>query len=125
VGTRQTPVALRNEAEEVAVLAGDRADHADETFRLDPVVVKAVLAAGFARHFVPSAYGGTAGTFSELSRALVTLGTGCAATSWSASIAAICPRRGAPRSGRTAPTPWWSVRSRHWAGRGRCQVAGG
>jgi alkylation response protein AidB-like acyl-CoA dehydrogenase len=88
VGTRQTPVALRNEAEEVAVLAGDRADHADETFRLDPVVVKAVLAAGFARHFVPSAYGGTAGTFSELSRALVTLGTGCAATSWSASIAA-------------------------------------
>ncbi|MFF3333565.1 acyl-CoA dehydrogenase family protein [Streptomyces sp. NPDC002888] len=86
--TRQAPGALRSAAEEVAVLAGEHAARAEETRRLDPDVVKAVLAAGFARHFVPVAYGGTAGTFSELGQALVTVGTSCAATSWSASIAA-------------------------------------
>nr|AEM44243.1 oxygenase [uncultured bacterium] len=88
VVSRQEPSTLQSAAEEVAALAGGYAAGADETGRLEPDVVKAVLAAGFARHFVPAAYGGSSGTFGDLTRALVTVGTACAATSWSASIVA-------------------------------------
>jgi two-component flavin-dependent monooxygenase/oxygenase LndZ5 len=88
VVSRQEPSTLQSAAEEVAALAGGYAAGADETRRLEPDVMKAVLAAGFARHFVPAAYGGNAGTFGDLTRALVTVGTACAATSWSASIVA-------------------------------------
>ncbi|MCM2414290.1 acyl-CoA dehydrogenase family protein [Streptomyces sp. RKAG290] len=72
----------------VARVAAAGATGADETRRLDPDVVKSLVGAGFARHFVPAGYGGTAGSFGELTRALATVGEECAAASWSASIAA-------------------------------------
>nr|AAD13564.1 oxygenase homolog [Streptomyces cyanogenus] len=79
---------LLSAAEDVAALAGDQAARADETRRLDPDVMKVVLGRRFARHFVPVEHGGAAGTFTELTEALVTVGTACAASSWSASIVA-------------------------------------
>ncbi|MER5494715.1 hydrolase [Streptomyces sp. NPDC002454] len=83
---------LLSAAEDVAALAADQAARADETRRLDPDVMKAVLGAGFARHFVPVGHGGTAGTFAELTEALITVGRACAASSWSASIVAYLGR---------------------------------
>ncbi|MET7602502.1 acyl-CoA dehydrogenase family protein [Streptomyces avermitilis] len=72
----------------VARVAAAGATGADETRRLAPDVVKSLVEAGFARHFVPTGYGGTAGAFGELAGALATVGEECAAASWSASIAA-------------------------------------
>ncbi|WLQ40109.1 hydrolase [Streptomyces laculatispora] len=84
----QNAGALLSAAEHVAALAGDQAARADETRRLDPDLMKAVLDAGFARHFVPLQHGGAGGTFAELTEALLRVGSSCAASSWSASIVA-------------------------------------
>ncbi|UQX05465.1 hydrolase [Streptomyces sp. RerS4] len=80
--------ALSAAARELALLAGDHAARQDEERRLDPDVMKAVVAGGFARHFVPRVHGGTGGTFAELNEALTTVAASCAATAWSASIVA-------------------------------------
>lgn len=64
------------------------AESGERQRRLDPDVVAALLTAGFARHFVPAAHGGHAGTFVELTSAVTVVGESCAATAWCASLLA-------------------------------------
>jgi alkylation response protein AidB-like acyl-CoA dehydrogenase len=83
-----TPSTLAEAAQEVSTTAAEEAANAEANRRLDPDVVKAFLAAGFARHFVPESVGGKAGTFGELHDGVVVVGAGCTATAWCASLAA-------------------------------------
>ncbi|MBZ6295933.1 acyl-CoA dehydrogenase family protein [Streptomyces olivaceus] len=89
-------------AQDVASLAALRADRAEEDRRLTADVVRAIVAAGFARHFVPADHGGSAGTFTELSAAITVVGARCAAAAWSASLMANLARMAAylPEEGR-------------------------
>ncbi len=89
-------------APEVAALAARHADQAERDRMMHPDVVKAVVAAGFARHFVPTSHGGDAGTFAALGSALATIGARCPATAWCASIIANLARMAAylPDQGR-------------------------
>ncbi|WP_422742074.1 acyl-CoA dehydrogenase family protein [Micromonospora sp. WMMD754] len=103
---------LRAAAEQVADLAGKRAGAAEAERRLHPEVVRAVLDAGFARHFVPARWGGDAGTFTEVSRAVAAIGESCASTAWYASLtaglgrmAAYLPAAGQAELWRDGPDP--------------------
>lgn len=64
--------------------------------------MRALVAAGFARHFVPAGLGGAAGTFAELTEAVTVLGAACPATAWCASVVANLARMAAylPGEGR-------------------------
>jgi len=86
---------LSSAAVDVAAIAARCAADAEVTRQLDPDVVKAMVTAGFARHFVPISCGGHAGTFTELMRAVVTVGEACAATAWCASLSASMSRMAA------------------------------
>ncbi|MBW1602473.1 hydrolase [Streptomyces sp. JJ66] len=90
----QTPpdTGLETAADEVRQLAAHRAPEADRSGALDPEVVRAVRRAGFGRHFVARHLGGAEGTFAALTRAVSTVGEGCAATAWCASLAAYSSR---------------------------------
>ncbi|GLZ38897.1 hydrolase [Actinokineospora sp. NBRC 105648] len=79
----------------LAALAAEHAVTSEAGRTLAPPVVEALRASGFARHFVPRAHGGSAGTFVELSRAVAVLGAACPATAWCASIAASLSRMAA------------------------------
>lgn len=92
---RLTTVDLSSAARDVAVVAGERAAETERARRLDPEVVDALRAAGFARHFVPTSCGGNAATFIELTRAISTVGEGCTATAWCASLVAHLARMAA------------------------------
>ncbi|MFE6782839.1 acyl-CoA dehydrogenase family protein [Streptomyces sp. NPDC057680] len=85
-----------------AEVAGPLAAETESLRRLHPEAMRAVLDAGFARHFVPVELGGRAGNFEELTRAVVTLGESCTATAWCASLAANLARMAAylPAQGR-------------------------
>ncbi|WP_461030678.1 acyl-CoA dehydrogenase family protein, partial [Streptomyces sparsus] len=48
--------------------------------------------AGFARHFVADRFGGSEGTFADLTRAVMTVGENCAAAAWCASLSAFSAR---------------------------------
>ncbi|MFC8448373.1 oxidoreductase [Kitasatospora sp. NPDC057223] len=68
---------------------------------LTPALAARISAAGFARHFVPRRWGGTAGLFHPLADAVATLAEACASTAWCASLyaahgrlAAYLPERG-------------------------------
>ncbi|MFF9345217.1 acyl-CoA dehydrogenase family protein [Streptomyces sp. NPDC014773] len=66
-----------------SVRAAERgADFADRAGRLAPEVVSALVRAGFGRHFVPSAHGGSAGGFAPLVAAVGELGASCASAAW-------------------------------------------
>jgi two-component flavin-dependent monooxygenase/oxygenase LndZ5 len=82
-------------AEQVAALAARHAAGAETDRRLHPEVVEALVAAGFARHFVPAGHGGAAATFAELMPAVTTVGRACASTAWCASLAANVARMAA------------------------------
>lgn len=86
---------LVSAARDVAAAAAQSAPAAERNRRLDPDVVKAVVAAGFSRHFVPVECGGSLGSFLELTRAVSALGEGCTATAWCASLAAHLSRMAA------------------------------
>ncbi|QTE01860.1 oxidoreductase [Streptomyces cyanogenus] len=82
-------------------VAGQDARGADERRRLDPRVAAAVVDAGFARHFVPAKWGGTAGSFARLLADASAVAEACAATGWCAALyaahgrlAAYLPERG-------------------------------
>ncbi|SDD12282.1 acyl-CoA dehydrogenase family protein [Actinokineospora iranica] len=90
-----SPTPLVSAARDVAVAAAEAAPAAERARRLDPDVVKAVVAAGFARHFVPVECGGSLGSFLDLTRAVSALGEGCAATAWCASLSAHVSRMAA------------------------------
>ncbi|MFE0043898.1 acyl-CoA dehydrogenase family protein [Streptomyces albireticuli] len=87
------PLAAR--ARDVTRLAAHHAADADRERRLRPEVVRAVVDAGFARHFVPRRRGGTAGTFTELVDAVTAVGEGCAAAAWVASLGSTVARMAA------------------------------
>lgn len=74
-------------AREVGSLAAERAEAAEAARSLDPDVVRSLLDAGFARHFVPVAHGGHGGGFGALVDEVTTIGASCPATAWCASIA--------------------------------------
>ncbi|MGW7301200.1 acyl-CoA dehydrogenase family protein [Streptomyces sp. NPDC054829] len=79
-------------ASRVADIAAQHAEEAEAARRLPPQVVNAVLEAGFARHFVPRAYGGEEGGFGELSSAVFQVGEGCTSAAWAASLSAYAGR---------------------------------
>ncbi|WP_328328325.1 MULTISPECIES: acyl-CoA dehydrogenase family protein [unclassified Streptomyces] len=102
--TDQSPPAsgVARAAQDVASLAALRVDQAEDERQLSAEVVRAIVTAGFARHFVPADHGGSAGTFAELSAAVAAIGARCAATAWSASLVANLARMAAylPEEGR-------------------------
>lgn len=73
-------------ARQAAEQAAKFALAADRQRRLDPSVAEALVAAGFARHFVPVRWGGTAGSACEAVEALATVGEGCMSAAWSAGV---------------------------------------
>lgn len=87
---------------QIAKLASDHSPAAEEQRQLHPDVVQAILAAGFARHFVPTRWGGLAGDFVEAAEAVAALGEGCASAAWCASLTASLGRMAAylPEEGR-------------------------
>jgi two-component flavin-dependent monooxygenase/oxygenase LndZ5 len=86
--TAMSDRSLASAAEDVSVLAAQYATQMESARRLDPAVVKAMLDAGFARHFVPVRHGGREGTFEELTGAIAAVGEGCTSTAWCASLTA-------------------------------------
>ncbi|GLZ55395.1 acyl-CoA dehydrogenase family protein [Actinomycetospora sp. NBRC 106378] len=85
-------VGLLTLAEKAADLAGDHAAEADATRRLAPEVVEALRDAGFARHFVAAAAGGSEGSFTEFARAVMAVGAACPSAAWWASLTALSAR---------------------------------
>ncbi|WP_328870840.1 hypothetical protein OHT76_12395 [Streptomyces sp. NBC_00287] len=77
---------------QVADIAARHSEEAEAARRLSPQVVHAVRNAGFARHFVPAAHGGTAGGFTELTSAVFLVGEGCTSAAWAASLSAYAGR---------------------------------
>lgn len=90
-----TTVDLSSAAQDVTNIASQHAAETETARRLHPEVVDALRAAGFARHFVPMSCGGNIATFLELTRAVSTLGQGCTATAWCASLIAHLARMAA------------------------------
>src|SRR5437870_901595 len=82
-------------AQKVATAAGADADLTEARRRLDADLAKAIVDAGFARYFAPASVGGSEGTFAELGRAVVAIGSGCTSTAWCASIVAYLGRMAA------------------------------
>ncbi|MGW6905711.1 acyl-CoA dehydrogenase family protein [Streptomyces sp. NPDC054940] len=87
-----TPGRLTEAARQIADTAAGLAPAMTERRRIDADLVKAMREAGFMRHFVPTRYGGAAGTFTDLLAAVATLGEACPATAWCASLFASTPR---------------------------------
>ncbi|MDT0264362.1 acyl-CoA dehydrogenase family protein [Jatrophihabitans lederbergiae] len=85
------PLALTLAAAEAARYA----ELAEVERRLSPQVVKAIVDAGIVRHFVPTRWGGAAGTFLDFSQAIATLGEACGSAAWCASVFASAARMGA------------------------------
>ncbi|MGA4851076.1 oxidoreductase [Streptomyces sp. G5(2025)] len=72
------PAAVASAARSAAV----HADGAERRRRLHDETVLLLTRAGFARHFVPRAWGGTEGTFSALLDAACAVGADCASAAW-------------------------------------------
>ncbi|MEY2243765.1 hydrolase [Streptomyces sp. BF23-18] len=108
---------LVEQADRIAELAGQRAEKAEAARTPDPEVIDALVAAGAARHFVPTSFGGSGGTFTQLKRAAVTIGARCPATAWCAVVAALMTRTAhhLPPEGQ----------QRVWAGGPDTLIAGG
>ncbi|MEU6534277.1 hydrolase [Streptomyces sp. NPDC047000] len=79
-------------AERLRTVAAAHAADADTARGLSRDVVDGIRHAGFARHFVAARFGGTEGTFAELTGAVMAVGEGCAAAAWCASLAAYSAR---------------------------------
>ena len=84
-----------SDVEKVRSIAGAHAADAETARRLPSEVADAVVTAGFARHLVPARWGGHAGSFAELGRAVATVGAGCSSAAWCASLFAHSARFGA------------------------------
>ncbi|MEV7618203.1 acyl-CoA dehydrogenase family protein [Streptomyces sp. NPDC089799] len=91
-------------AREAALVAGRHAEEADAGRELPRPAAEALVAAGFARHFVPAHRGGSAGTATDLLRAVAEVGQGCTSAAWCASVIAGAARMGAylPEEGQEA-----------------------
>lgn len=101
-----TSTTLLTAARDVAAAAARCAAAAEADRRLDTDVVKALVAAGFPRHFVPARCGGREGTFLDLHRAVAAVGEGCTATAWCASLAAHVSRMAAHLPGEGYREIW-------------------
>ncbi|MET9358397.1 acyl-CoA dehydrogenase family protein [Streptomyces sp. NPDC006617] len=88
------PTDTVSEVREVAELAARHAAVADHARRLPEKVMAALVAAGFARHFVPVRWGGRAGGFVELLDRASRVGEGCTSAAWIAVIVAGAARMG-------------------------------
>lgn len=86
---------LLSAATDVVEIAAKNAADAEASRKLDPEVVGAVLDAGFARHFVPTRFGGRAATFTELIEPVAVLGEACVSAAWYASLTAALGRMAA------------------------------
>jgi alkylation response protein AidB-like acyl-CoA dehydrogenase len=86
---------LATRAADAAVTAGRHAQEADRERVLSPQVVKAMVSAGFARHFVPRRFGGAEGSVAELLAAVATVGEECVSAAWCAALTAGAARMGA------------------------------
>lgn len=84
--------ALVDVARKVADLAAPLAGAADALGELDPAVVDATVAAGFPRHFVSARWGGSGGSFAEVTEAVALVSAACPATGWLASLTATLGR---------------------------------
>ncbi|MCI3275039.1 acyl-CoA dehydrogenase family protein [Streptomyces cylindrosporus] len=79
--------------------AGEQAAEAalagEDSNRLDPAVAESLVTAGFARHFVPERWGGSAaapGAIGHLGEALAAVGAGCMSAAWCAGVLAALGR---------------------------------
>ncbi|MFJ4342457.1 acyl-CoA dehydrogenase family protein [Streptomyces sp. NPDC088915] len=90
------------EGRELAVVAARHAARADADRGLPAELMESIVSAGFARHFVPSRWGGAAGSLDALVRSVAALGEGCTSAAWNASVIAAAGRMGAflPREGQ-------------------------
>jgi two-component flavin-dependent monooxygenase len=117
--------------ESVQLVAHDR--------QLTPRLAEAISGAGFARHFVPQRWGGTAGSFESVLAAVAEVGESCASTAWCAALyaahgrlAAYLPEEGQadlwretpdvriaaavnPPSGEAVPVPGGWLLTGRWA----------
>ncbi|GHC70323.1 acyl-CoA dehydrogenase family protein [Streptomyces cinnamoneus] len=73
-------------AEQVAALAGRDAAAVEEGRRLTPELAAEIGESGFARHFVPRRWGGSAGTFTALLESAVQIAETCASAAWCATL---------------------------------------
>ncbi|MEV5913444.1 hydrolase [Streptomyces chartreusis] len=89
-----TPTDTTEQVREVAELAARHAAAADRARRLPDEVVAGLVAAGFARHFVPIRWGGRAGGFVDLLDKVSTVGEGCTSAAWIAAVIAGAARMG-------------------------------
>ncbi|MEV5876317.1 acyl-CoA dehydrogenase family protein [Streptomyces sp. NPDC052101] len=92
---RSSAAAVVAAAPRVAQIAARCSEETEAARRLAPEVVEAVREAGFARHFVPAAFGGTEGRFVDMTSAVTLVGEGCASAAWAASLSAYAARYGA------------------------------
>lgn len=96
--TIETPTARRSLAEaagSIAALVAAGSAEAESSRRISLEVAEALTDSGFARHFVPVRWGGTAGSYSDFATAVVRLGQSCAAAAWCAAVYAILGRMAA------------------------------
>jgi two-component flavin-dependent monooxygenase len=87
-------VGLQSWAEEAASTAARHAEEAETNRVLSPEVAKALVTAGFARHFVPSRWGGADGRVVDLLEATSLVGRHCTSAAWCGSLAAGAARMG-------------------------------
>ncbi|WP_344446822.1 oxidoreductase [Kitasatospora nipponensis] len=80
------PTGLAQGVEAALAVAGRGAERARTRYRLDSGTARALVAAGFARHFVPARWGGAAGGFETLVDAVLDLSGACTAAAWCATL---------------------------------------
>lgn len=83
---------LAQAAEKVRPILAEHATRVDSERVLPKEVVAALTEAGFARHFVPSRWGGSEATFAEVTQAVAAIGEECANAAWCASLSAYAGR---------------------------------
>lgn len=86
---------LHTQVDKAVAITAEYAVEADRERRLSPSAVEAIVGAGFARHFVPERWGGTAGTCSDLSEAVSMVAEACTSAAWCSSVIAGAARMGA------------------------------
>lgn len=77
---------LAERARPARAVAAAYAASAEAERRLSGEVAEALTEAGFARYFVPERWGGTAGSFAQITAALAEVGEGCASAAWCGAI---------------------------------------
>ncbi len=80
--------ALVSASRDVAEIAEKHAADAEASRQPAAETVQALVAAGFARHFVPARWGGDAASFATMLRAVAVVGERCPSTAWVASLTA-------------------------------------